>query len=421
MMKNKRGAAEQVDWAMSLAIFLFLVVWFFLIIKPFSAGESKVDLVLDKLRYGFNREVLFEIKTLPVYIDYNITISNAPIIIDKPHNWTNFTINEGTFFINDGNKLIFMADIKEGSNLVMMKTSEKNYSESFQPGYVRELGNNVYVDSRQYFAGFSDNLLRTVFFRSSSQIENITYYLEGEKTEHNLSEKTTSYLYVKHNNSNAVFTQENYVFKDNSFVFDRITPRPYLSKDYTYKVLFRLDKDYLKYNLGSGMQNLAECTDFESNLAMFTDNTNSITFSFNKEVSMSACPYSNRIDFYFETPLSSTLEYSINSNNGTLISYDGDVLRERNYRIGIIKTTSGISYTKLQAMEEDEISMLKERLNITREVDFEIEVYNASRDLIFSIHTYEPYVENIFTKQYRNYLIDRYGNQQLVFVNLKTW
>jgi hypothetical protein len=420
-MLNKRGAADQVDWALSLSIFLFLVVWFFLIIKPYAQVESKVELIIQKIENEFTNEINFEIKEVPVYVDFEVTQGNAPVIIRKPTNWSNFSVNQGTYYIEDENNLIFLADIKEGNNIIILRTSEKNYSEQISSGIIRESSGNVYVDSKQYVASFSNYMPSQIFFESIEQISNTSYLVNDEELDINSAKKNSTNLYVRNDFSNDIFTMKNYVFLDNSFVFHRLKPRDFLINNYTFKAEYQLDETFIRYNDGSELKTLSSCQYFNNSFLEINNNQQGITFSFNKIVTMSLCPYSRYVKFTFESGLNETLEFALTSHNDTSIHYEGNVLQEKKSRVGLITTTTGLSYSKLEKLQDLSADYLKTSWNLSQEVNFEIQVFNSTKQKIFETRTYTPSVENIFAQQYRNYLMDKYGNQEVVYISVRTW
>src|SRR3989344_5818346 len=95
---QKRGVS-QIDWIMSLAIFLLYVIWFFIFISPGLTLGSNKDSFMLLLEDKFIEEFSWQLGKFPLFVEYNSTSGMKPIIINYTLNKTDIKFEDGTDFV----------------------------------------------------------------------------------------------------------------------------------------------------------------------------------------------------------------------------------------------------------------------------------------------------------------------------------
>lgn len=426
-ISDKKGSAEQVDWAMSLAIFLFFVVWFFLIVRPFTEQEGRIETIQDKIKEKFEEEVTYTVTELPYLIRSNSTWKSAPIIIEKNFNWSNYTLEDNKFFMERGDRIYLLHDLTEGNNLIYWINSKEDYKIESPSSYVRQNNDKIYVDSKNYQVGLDRYMPEEIIFSSKKQLIDSSYKVDGEEITRNNPQTFQNNLYIKQNFTTGVFDYENFIFADNSMIYQIFRPNTIINKEYLFEIELILDRGFNRYqdkemdvknDLGE-----SDCHNDETSILQLSNNVQSIVFNFNKNFSYKICNYED-IELSMQTNITGDeIDFWMNSYQGRNFTIYDNVFRET--KTGIKRDIKGIDFYKLQDLSRYSVPQLKNRWNLSDEINFELEVFNRSEDntqeRIFGIQSYNPESENIFTRQYRQYIIDKYGNQDLVYVSIKTW
>ena len=83
---KKRGTS-QVDWAISLALFLIYVIWFFIFVRPTFLQDNVQESLINIVEDNFKEDYKWTVSKLPIMIHTNITNTYEPIILDFPYSW----------------------------------------------------------------------------------------------------------------------------------------------------------------------------------------------------------------------------------------------------------------------------------------------------------------------------------------------
>ncbi len=111
---RKRGVS-QLDWIMSLALFLLYIGWFFVFVAPSISFNSNKDAVMILLEKKFEDEFTWQLKRFPLFIESNETGQLKPILMDYTYNSTQIKFIDGMDFIFWEDKMIFLANLTSGT------------------------------------------------------------------------------------------------------------------------------------------------------------------------------------------------------------------------------------------------------------------------------------------------------------------
>ena len=122
---QKRGVS-QVDWVISLAIFLLYIAWFFIFIRPLAVQNNVPNLV-DSLKSKIHEDAYWTVLDYPIIIESNFSLSKEPIVagIDFINQSDYFIINRSFFFVAD--KLFFLDNVSPGTDVESILNSNETY------------------------------------------------------------------------------------------------------------------------------------------------------------------------------------------------------------------------------------------------------------------------------------------------------
>src|SRR3989338_8208372 len=151
---EKRGIVE-VDWIVSIGIFLVFLALFFVYLAPYNlrqpdAAEALLGNVEDKIRLN----ATWHVSRLPIFIDSN-TSSTEPVIAPFLHTWKNISFSDNTSFFRQENKLLFAADLRIGSNLKWVVSSNEPYPQQAATADLAPTQNSVIIDGSRFRAEFN--------------------------------------------------------------------------------------------------------------------------------------------------------------------------------------------------------------------------------------------------------------------------
>ena len=126
---KKRGVT-QVDWAISLALFLLYVAWFFIFINPMFLEDNTQEALLSIVEDNFKDGYRWEVRKIPLIIYTNTTNSYLPIVEEFNYNWTlsNTKLANNKEFLLDNGKIIFLADVNAQTKYLWLMNSNENYT-----------------------------------------------------------------------------------------------------------------------------------------------------------------------------------------------------------------------------------------------------------------------------------------------------
>ncbi|MBW2997793.1 hypothetical protein KY349_05630, partial [Candidatus Woesearchaeota archaeon] len=110
--KRSKKALSHVDWAMSLAIFLLYLAWFFIFVNPLFTPSENIDVLLDILQDGVEDNLYQDIERVKVFAPGDITGEYEPIIIPYDYDWSESRIAlSADYFVIDQEKMFFLGNL----------------------------------------------------------------------------------------------------------------------------------------------------------------------------------------------------------------------------------------------------------------------------------------------------------------------
>lgn len=85
---NKK--ASHVDWAISMGIFLVYIIGMFILLRPGVTPVHKPEGLLEILENKFNKEVMWEVREIPLFVEFCFGDTNNPATITVEDEGNNF-------------------------------------------------------------------------------------------------------------------------------------------------------------------------------------------------------------------------------------------------------------------------------------------------------------------------------------------
>lgn len=416
-MKQKRGI-NQVDWAISLGIFLVYLAWFFLFVKPLVAPRALAALT-PTIKDSFDDYTEWTVQKVPVIVLSNITGNMEPIIVNMSnHNKSHLSFTNKRYYVIDYDKVFFLGNLTEGGNIFWMVNSSLTYTK--ETPVTDLISTSTYASTPDFRANFVNGLLASLQYKTKSRIKSFDFLVNDASINKSSNSYSNEKIFAKYGVS-ADVNNTFYVFSNNKKVYGYFKPKQPTSSE--IKLSFSLD-NYTNYYANEYYKRTFDyskrsCDDFDSNFVNFYDSSDSITIVTDVHASMEVCNTNDTISFNAVMNLTGDHWYKIilsDDNYLATLTYAKDYFAQ----FGFAEEIDGISSAKLDELKGQPYTTMKRSWDVTDNNNFKITVTNSTSNLL----TYGdvPYAAaNVFVEEYNMWLVDEYTNEEKVKVNIQTW
>ena len=419
---KKRGVT-QVDWAISLALFLLYVAWFFIFINPMFLEDNTQEALLSIVEDNFKDGYRWEVRKIPLIIYTNTTNSYLPIVEEFNYNWTlsNTKLANNKEFLLDNGKIIFLADVNAQTKYLWLMNSNENYTMKTNTidlnanETTATTGNNLKVE-------FVNGLYNTIYYKNKERLNNTKIYIEDDLIERENNQSIINKTIATYRIQTQAFNHTTYIFAKNSLLWNIIKSN--MNETYSVKLNFVL-YDYEHYYAsnqyyGSINYTIPACKQFNNNYLNFY-NGDSISFIFNNTASIRFCYENDEINLNITFSIRNESFYKIylHENNFSNIS-----IKEYDIKFGAIEREKGLNLEKINNLNYQD---LKNSWNYPSNKDFKITIWNiTSADLINRSTSIadigrSPNVEDVSVKEWDDYVLTKEAELYPALINVKTW
>lgn len=381
-MRSKKGLTEA-DWAMSMGIFILYLVWFFIVVRPIVAPDTKMSMPFDDLKDSFHENASWTINKTPIMIMSNITGNDEPIIVDFPYNGIaeQFYI-DGKYIKIDEGKLFFLADLHSagtGDNtLYYMYHSYQNYTVPDIYSDITSSEDSASTDSIKL--NFDNGLIVQGFYGTSIGLYDYQLKVDGKDMDTSVSRQSYNKLFSKHKIITPLVNHTTYLILNNSRIYCYFDSRE--EKPVTVGTrIQRYPNFYISPSIGGKIEyNLSQCDTYTTDYADFYDDVDGVSFVFDDDVSLEICHYKN---------LSVTADFDVDGEFGyRLIFHKADESTRKMaepYKLvfGAEEVLKGLSAERLFDLENQNLSTIRHDWGYS--YTFNITVLNETGKAIFSI------------------------------------
>lgn len=425
---GKRGAS-QIDWIMSLSLFLLYVGWFFVFVTPSINFATSKDTLILNLKDNFEDEFKASLIKYPIFIDYSGEAGMKPVFVNYTSNHTDLNFLEGTDYLIWAGNLIFLANLSSDMTTYWV-IQGKNYTNS--PDFVGMNTEDTRVSTENISVYFENSFPDRIVYKDDTKINGVDYYAN----EYSLS--STNYTYndsgfaAIYSATTKNINHTSFVFAFNRDIYNFITiDNP--QSNYTFEINLNLD-DYPSYysdNLhfgdfpyGNGSESLNYSYD---EITFYGDGA--LTIFFDNYVEFNLTSYNTTLNAQIKIPVSGSIylyKYIFHEGNYSAVNrtaYES--------RIGSIHELEGIYIENITT----NYTQLKSRWGFPSTRNFDIRVYgnssaynygnssayNFEQSPSYRIGTFNPRARTVYSETEDTYALDDEGNYLPISINYRIW
>lgn len=426
MMKKSKKGLSQVDWIISLTLFMFYLVWFFTYAVPSIAPDTEQATSFDEVYNNMQAETEWNITKLPLIFISNISGGNEILYLDFPYDsWNKSAIgfaDQRDFALDEG-KIFFIGNISNASNYFNIYHSDSNYTISQEPGDIVSTSAQTTINSMSMKAEFSDSKLVRLQRESDIPIDNMSFYINGIPLVSSTNILSLTNISAKYTSAAQVANLSTYLFSKNYriifFAYDNTIANT--KNNLTFSATMRAYPYYFAHNEFSGDISYltSECRTAYYSSISFYGNTSGTTFLLPDNSKIVFCTMNN----------SFTLNITMNLTNATfqIIPYIGNYNNSLKYQspyaaqAGAHDILTGLSAGKLSALNSSSYRGKRSAWNYRGTGDFTITVTNSSNNALLDFGTAPPEGVNAYVSEKNWWILDKNGNQEKAVVNIRVW
>jgi hypothetical protein len=407
----KKGVS-QIDWIISLAIFLLYIVWFFVFITPQINSSYNVDSSLDFLKSFFYEEFKWSLTKTPIFIESNYS-GFLPVIINNTFGSDSLMISEDLDYVAWKNKVIFLADIPYEKKTYWV-LSGGGYVHNYSYQGIDAENNRVSIENMSI--NFRNSLLRSAAYINKERIKDASFWINNDAA------LTSGYSFQDYgfgafyNSEIGNLNHTSFIFNKNTEIYNLISTGS--SSTYRLKILLELD-DYNNYysdnlNFGSfDYSNISKSISYSHDkLTLYGQDY--LTIFFDSEATFSFSYYNSSLKAEIEFDVWDDYIYRI------VFHKEGyDLQKDKvNAKTGVSTEIEGINLESISTNYE----FLKNKWGFE---NFYILVYENSSERIsshsFEIGNYNPETRNVYANTENLNSLENDGTYKPISVNYRIW
>ncbi len=356
---NEKRGVSQVDWAISLGIFILYLAWFFVFVRPqFEVEESPAQL-LDSTKERLLEQIEWSVEKSPLFVVSNLTGEKEGVIVDFPYSLSSFAFSNNSYFTLDEGRLLFLADLTEGANLFWIVSSSKNYS---LPSIIEDItSTKSYTTTANFRADFSSGLLGEIYFNNESKLDSFELYVNGIAIDRTDNSFVNSSILGGYKIYTENVEHKCYVLAENTKVYCFVELGKEKPHDMTIKADLVEFSNYYGNNLYAGSIDDSTCESFTGDYIDFYNSNDGLSFIFDKDADIGFC-YDGGLSFSATIRLNRNVSYMIVAHNGSYSRTLDYKLPYYGYEWGIKEEVKGIDAEKAQELANLSYFELKQLL-----------------------------------------------------------
>ncbi|MFA6088270.1 MAG: hypothetical protein WC755_00270 [Candidatus Woesearchaeota archaeon] len=413
---EKRGSS-QVDWIVSLALFLLFLVFTFVVVSPHQKVFVDEKAALTNIKYSFMNDYTQNVDSLPIFIDSKRT-GLEPIIVSLDYPFSNLRLDDNRNFYYYDNELIFMEDISKNQTKIKIISSDLNqtsHRDEINSKQLRVQNSNVYVDTKQFLANYKNGNLDTITYLNKQRVANFSIYTsDGQKSLMLDTKLINQSVAVVSTQKNNFMTHKEYMFADTSRMY------LYTNSQTPYYLKFNL-KNYNEFFIypasnGTFSYNTTSCMNFTADVFEVSDSSTILTFVMESSP-ISLCMNTFDLEMTIHNPKHLEMIFSNNPLGSQYVKKD----RIDAYT-GIITTKSGVSIDRLSNITKKTPNQIRAEYSIPNGMNFQLLMTDINYSEKYKYSFAEPQkTSNVFIKRWNEYLIQNNGTTEIVTMGVKVW
>ncbi|MBN2880451.1 hypothetical protein JXM83_00200 [Candidatus Woesearchaeota archaeon] len=431
---KKRGATftakkglSQVDWAISLGIFMLFLASFFVFIIPNLPSVTRSESLIYLLESGLD-SYYWNVYRIPLFVKTNRTVGFnefepffAPISLNPSFN---YSFQSGRHFQKSRSGIVFLANMSEEYNIFWMVKSVSSYPSYYGFYDLISSYTRVQLQNTDFLAELDSGMVNQVYYGSEERIKDVSLKVGGKRLVNSLNYSSTP-IFAEYYTATNSFNYSQMIFANNPAVYNIFKMFDNFGNTFLVDSSFELDgyDRYYANNQEYGtLYNFGDCYNFSTSFLTFYDNTEGLVFVFSSPVWVDFCvDEGDLIQFSFLYNMSEDFNYKY-------IFFTGNYEIAQTFSdtpamdVGISENLYGLNLDLLYSFNKT-VDEVKDEWGFPDSNDFRIVIFDpANKNYYFDYKTAEPDASvDIYAKEYNDYILDKYGNLTRVSISLMTW
>jgi hypothetical protein len=414
--KRSKKALSHVDWAMSLAVFLMYLAWFFIFVKPMLYPAINMGVLLDILDDGVRDELFQDVDRIKVFVPGS-SEQYEPVIIPFTESWAESKIaHSADYFVIDGGKMFFLADMANRSYVQMYYPHTALRMSSPRP----VIADEQQARSGDFTAFFDDVLLDRVYFDGETRLSGFKVEVDDTVLDGDGVFSNHTFL-AKYQTEGDGINFSSYFFSENSRLYNYLVSNDFRNHsvaiefaayNYTYFYMDKLNKGELRYSIAPS------CKYYTASFLDLYDANSGIMVAFDRNITLRLCTNDTNPSVRLEFDVSPGREYPL-----FISLHPGPAESVLNYPlhpvVGVTETLTTVSSEKVSLLKNRNYDYLKQVFHYPVARDFNITV--AGDDVSASYGIAQPDIEDVYARRIEGMMLGKDYSQQRVLLTLRVW
>lgn len=431
---KKRGASRdtkkgltQIDWIISLGIFLIFLAWFFVFAAPNLSFNKKTDSLaylvetnLDSYHWNVNKIPLFiSLNRSSGFNYYEPFIGKFPL----QENFS-YSFDGGRDYETIFGKVVFLANLTQQRNVVTVLKSKEKYDVT--SGFYDLVADysKVEIKKNNFIANLKKGYVDTLDFHGKNRIRLNDMMINGILMKNTLN-YSSNRIYAYYHFSTNSFNFSQVFFANNPVVYNFFDTFDYFKNLFSVEISYALD-NYPRFYINNSRFGVIDyvnmkCYNQTTKFITLYDDYDGLFYAFSRPVYVSVCARNETLNVRLKFNLSTEINYKYGFYLG---SYENAFVYTDNpaYDVGIAEVLTGFDVSALGDFNYTS-NEIKALWNFPEDSDFRIVIYDPlNKKYIFDYKTREvDATADVFSKEYNDYVLDKFGNRTKVIVTIMTW
>ena len=289
-MLGKRGLT-QIDWAISIAIFILYMSWFFILIKPYYMPADEMS-PAENVEEEFLEEVSWTVNKTPIMVFSGIDTTYEPVSANfsLAVNESNFAFSDNNYFTLFEGSIYFLANLQKGRNLFWLISSDETYPKK---DIMTDLQPSVHSTSvSSMTATYHDGLLRKAYYKNNLVLENFRMIRNNAEIESlGAYFNSSRIMSVQRSITEAGFNHTSLIFAYNPRIYNSIKLHPFTGRrSVILSMTIHSHPGYYADNANFGeISYPEECKSFEHERVFFYNDDNVVAFILENKSDIDFC------------------------------------------------------------------------------------------------------------------------------------
>ncbi|MBR9677456.1 hypothetical protein GOV04_04905 [Candidatus Woesearchaeota archaeon] len=418
---NKKGFG-QADWAISLALFLLYITWFFFFIQPIGETNQNNQLLLDVIERNFFIDNSDSITQTPLFIKSDYSATKEPLKISLQDNFSKTLTLKNTYCAIDDNQLLLIPDLVVGTNMQLIV---EDTTTCFENTAVLDLvSSNTSTTLNDLKIEYVNGLLNRVRYDDQTRLVQYEVYINNNElsTQSGLTQSyNNSFMHSRHSMQNSENKHQTLVYATKKRLYNNISTG---ISDKTIKVTFNT------YNYSTYWANPSQsaalnydfdnCQNFNWDYLNLYDGSTAISLILSEQANIELCTENNDLTISITTNLTRSLELLIVLHSGNHLQTVS--LKDKpTQEYGASQTLSGLSTTQLTIFNNSDYTSVKNSWTYPQQKHFAITVDNSQGEQIIKYTPTTPQAQDVSVRQANCNLIAANGTIESCTTIIKIW